>query len=35
MNAGKAPHAFVFLKDGAHADDCELREFARAKRPSR
>jgi hypothetical protein len=35
MNAGEAPHAFVVLKDGARADDCEVREFARAKRASR
>jgi len=27
---GEAPHAFVVLHQGAHADDQELREFARA-----
>src|SRR5881227_2267498 len=27
---GEAPHAFVVLKQGAHADERELREFARA-----
>ena len=27
---GEAPHAFVVLKHGAHADERELREFARA-----
>jgi fatty-acyl-CoA synthase len=27
---GEAPHAFVVLKQGAHADEQELREFARA-----
>ncbi len=27
---GEAPHAFVVLKQGAHADEGELREFARA-----
>ncbi|PYJ80727.1 MAG: o-succinylbenzoate--CoA ligase, partial [Verrucomicrobia bacterium] len=27
---GEAPHAFVVLKQGAHADEHELREFARA-----
>ena len=27
---GEAPHAFVVLKQGARADECELREFARA-----
>jgi fatty-acyl-CoA synthase len=27
---GEAPHAFVVLKQGAHADENELREFARA-----
>jgi len=26
---GEAPHAFVVLKEGAHADERELREFAR------
>jgi fatty-acyl-CoA synthase len=26
---GEAPHAFVALKQGAHADEAELREFAR------
>jgi fatty-acyl-CoA synthase len=30
MNAGgEAPHAFVVLKQGARADERELREFAR------
>jgi fatty-acyl-CoA synthase len=28
---GEAPHAFVVLHDGAHADERELCEFARAK----
>ena len=28
---GEAPHAFVVLKQGARADEGELREFARAK----
>src|SRR5205809_6892867 len=28
---GEAPHAFVVLKQGARADERELREFARAK----
>jgi fatty-acyl-CoA synthase len=27
---GEAPHAFVVLHQGADADECELREFARA-----
>jgi fatty-acyl-CoA synthase len=27
---GEAPHAFVVLKQGARADERELREFARA-----
>src|SRR5205814_7627442 len=27
---GEAPHAFVVLKRGAHAEERELREFARA-----
>ncbi len=27
---GEAPHAFVVLKQGAHAEESELREFARA-----
>jgi fatty-acyl-CoA synthase len=27
---GEAPHAFVVLRQGARADDSELREFARA-----
>ncbi len=27
---GEAPHAFVVLRQGAHADERELREFARA-----
>jgi fatty-acyl-CoA synthase len=27
---GEAPHAFVVLRQGAHADEGELREFARA-----
>src|SRR2546430_7601838 len=27
---GEAPHAFVVLKQGAHVDEAELREFARA-----
>ena len=27
---GEAPHAFVVLKQGAHAEERELREFARA-----
>jgi fatty-acyl-CoA synthase len=27
---GEAPHAFVVLKEGAHADERELLEFARA-----
>jgi fatty-acyl-CoA synthase len=27
---GEAPHAFVVLKEGARADEAELREFARA-----
>jgi fatty-acyl-CoA synthase len=27
---GEAPHAFVVLRDGARADESELREFARA-----
>src|SRR6476659_5841941 len=27
---GEAPHAFVVLRQGAHADESELREFARA-----
>jgi fatty-acyl-CoA synthase len=27
---GEAPHAFVVLKQGAHADEWELRDFARA-----
>jgi acyl-CoA synthetase (AMP-forming)/AMP-acid ligase II len=27
---GEAPHAFVVLHEGAHADERELREFARA-----
>ncbi len=27
---GEAPHAFVVLKQGAHASEKELREFARA-----
>ena len=27
---GEAPHAFVVLKQGAHANESELREFARA-----
>jgi acyl-CoA synthetase (AMP-forming)/AMP-acid ligase II len=28
---GEAPHAFVVLHEGATANECELREFARAK----
>jgi hypothetical protein len=28
---GEAPHAFVVLKEGARADERELREFARTK----
>jgi len=31
---GEAPHAFVVLKEGARADERELREFARAERAS-
>jgi hypothetical protein len=30
---GEAPHAFVVLKQGARADECELREFACANTP--
>jgi fatty-acyl-CoA synthase len=30
---GEAPHAFVVLKQGAHADERELLEFARADTP--
>jgi fatty-acyl-CoA synthase len=31
---GETPHALVVLKEGARADERELREFARAERAS-
>ena len=30
---GEAPHAFVVLKEGARADERELREFTRENTP--
>jgi hypothetical protein len=33
--SGEAPRGFVVLKRGAGADECKLREFARAKRANK